>query len=248
MTRRARRTGPAVVFLGPSLPQAQAREVAEAIYLPPAAQGSVIESVQRFDPSVLLIVDGSFQGEPAVRHKEILWALHLGIPVVGAASMGALRAAELWPYMQGVGLIYRWYRRFPFAPDDAVAVLHAPPETGGEALTSALVDLRMTFRAAERHGYISHEFRVRLETAADCLNFRDRTITRVIREAHRAADGGSVAEWERVLSAALVPQKQRDAMLALQLLRQGAIPPPLPISFTPTTVFLRDLEASGLSL
>ena len=71
---------------------AEVAEVADAIWLPPAVQGSIVAAVQQFDPSVMLIIDGGFQSEPAVRHKEILWALSRGIPVIGAASMGALRA------------------------------------------------------------------------------------------------------------------------------------------------------------
>ena len=31
--------------------------------------------------------------------------------------------------MIGVGLIFRWYRRFALLPDDAVAVLYGPPSS-----------------------------------------------------------------------------------------------------------------------
>ena len=44
---------------------------------------------------------GAFASVPAVRHKEILWALSEGIPVIGAASIGALRAAELTAFGNG---------------------------------------------------------------------------------------------------------------------------------------------------
>jgi hypothetical protein len=45
-----------------------------------------------------------FDSTPAVLHKEILWAMDRGVGVSGAASMGALRAAELhWYGMVGVG-------------------------------------------------------------------------------------------------------------------------------------------------
>ncbi len=117
---------PKLVFTGPTLSHAEAQRAADVICLAPAVQGSVVAAVQRYDPAAILIVDGGFQSEPAVRHKEILWAISQGVPVIGAASMGALRAAELHPHMRGVGLVYRWYRRNAFAPDDAVAVLHGP--------------------------------------------------------------------------------------------------------------------------
>ena len=72
------------------------------IYLPPAEQGSVVRAVRAYQPRAIVLIDGSFGKVPAVRHKEILWALAKGIPVFGRASMGALRAAELAGFgMQG---------------------------------------------------------------------------------------------------------------------------------------------------
>src|SRR6185369_7357538 len=134
--------------------------------------------------SCIVIIDGAFQSVPAVRHREILWALHKGIPVVGAASMGALRAAELDRHgMVGVGEIYRWYRRFAFAPDDWVAVLHEPVEFGSQPLTIAHVDLRKTVRKARRNGLIDESLRRRLETVARGLHYRERTWRAIVDEA-----------------------------------------------------------------
>jgi hypothetical protein len=246
MASNEARSGAAVVFLGPTLSPAEARDVLDAVYLPPAAQGSIVRAVQRFDPVAILIIDGSFQGEPAVRHKEILWALSRGTPVIGAASMGALRAAELFPDMRGVGLIYRWYRRFAFAPDDAVAVLYGPPEVNSAALTLALVDLLMTFRAAERRGLISHDFRQRLDAAARRLNFRERTMERIVAEA--MPRDRPAQEWAKVLGAALVEQKKRDALDALRLMKEGAFPLPRRVPFTMTAAFARDLKHAGISI
>jgi hypothetical protein len=247
MTLDAGATGHAVVFLGPTLSPAKARKTLDAVYLPPAAQGSIVRAVQSYDPGAILIIDGSFQGEPAVRHKEILWALSRGVPVVGAASMGALRAAELSPHMQGVGLIYRWYRRFAFAPDDAVAILHGPPEVNSAALTLAEVDLRMTFRAAERSGLISRDFRVKLDYVVRRLNFRDRTMERIVAEALPQTYDRPTGEWVRTLNSALVEQKKRDAMQALRLLKSGAfVSRPGPVNFVMTAAFARDLEQSGI--
>jgi hypothetical protein len=234
-----------MVFLGPTLTEAEAKKIVDAVILPPAAQGSIVRAVIRYHPSAIVIIDGTFQGEPAVRHKEILWALSRGIPVLGAASMGALRAAELSPHMQGIGLVYRWYRRFAFAPDDAVAVLHGPPDLGSRPFTIAEVDLRMTFRAAERRGAITRDERLRLAAAAAQLNFRDRTIARVAErvaaEGHRRA-----AEWTALLSASLVEQKKRDAVQALELVKRCGLPKPHRVPFTMTAAFARDLEDAGI--
>jgi hypothetical protein len=237
---------PKLVFIGPTVSHAETLEVVEAICLPPAVQGSIISAVQQFDPSAILIVDGGFQSQPAIRHKEILWAIAKGVPVIGAASMGALRAAELFPYMQGVGLIYRWYRRFAFAPDDAVAVLHGPLEVNFAPLTHALIDLRMTVRRACRQHMISPEHRAKLESAAQDLNFRERTLARMVRGAlaHEGADN-----CHEILVAAFVQQKKRDALDAFRLLRDGLFrpPPDLP-DFKLTAAFVKDLDDAGLAL
>ncbi len=146
-----------IVFLGPSLSLAEARRIVQADFRPPAGQGDIFRACAAGPPAIALI-DGIFRDAPTVRHREILWALSQGIPVFGAASMGALRAAELSSQgMIGVGLIYRWYRRFALLPDDAVAVTHAPAELGGQALSGALVDIRRSLKAAVRRGQLSGE-------------------------------------------------------------------------------------------
>ena len=66
--------GDIAVLLGPTLPVAEARTHLDAIYLPPAEQGSVFRAVVEHRPAVLAIIDGAFAQRPAVRHKEILWA------------------------------------------------------------------------------------------------------------------------------------------------------------------------------
>src|SRR5262245_46471096 len=107
---------PIAVFLGPTLAPDVAAKHLDACYLPPAEQGAIFDAAKRLNPRGIALIDGAFAKVPAVRHKEILWAISRGIPVFGAASMGALRAAELHAYgMRGHGLIYRWYRAMPFA-------------------------------------------------------------------------------------------------------------------------------------
>ena len=239
-----------VVFLGPTMTSAEAEELVEAIYLPPASQGSIVQAVRRYNPSAVLLIDGTFQAEPAVRHKEILWAMARGVTMIGAASMGALRAAELAPYgMLGVGLIFRWYRRFKLLPDDAVAVLHGPQELGARALTHALVDLRMTFRGAQRAGLIDRPLREKLAAAARSLGFRERTLARVAKVV-LDDDLPEAATLTARLQGCFVDQKRKDARQALQFLANGPLRPPSPSvrpkTFVTTTAFLRDLRHAGI--
>ncbi|MBV9280357.1 MAG: TfuA-like protein, partial [Chloroflexi bacterium] len=120
----------AYIFLGPTLAVEEAQCVLDAVYHPPVSQGDVYRA-SLHHPSAIGIVDGSFEMVPAVWHKEILWAMTRGIHVFGAASMGALRAAELAAFgMEGVGAIFEAYCRGFLEDDDEVAVRHGPAQVG----------------------------------------------------------------------------------------------------------------------
>ena len=77
--------GQIAVLLGPTLPLAEARSHLDALYLPPAEQGSVFRAVLEHRPSAIAIVDGVFAQRPAVRHGQHNNDLnrYLYSPVVG---------------------------------------------------------------------------------------------------------------------------------------------------------------------
>lgn len=222
-----------IVFLGPSLRRDTARMILDADYRPPAGQGDLLRAAQERPPAIALI-DGIFKDAPTVRHREILWALSEGIPVFGAASMGALRAAELWRQgMLGAGLIYRWYRRFHLLPDDAVAVTHGPAEIGSPPLSDALIDIRRALKAAQRAGNITAQERCDLEATERLKTFPLRRIPSVAVEATAS-------------------QKATDAKVLLRLLAGHAQRHdwPKPDATTPALVhaWLDDLADSDITL
>ena len=102
-----------VVFAGPSMHGADAagRALLERCDVwAPAGRGDVLRALST-QPRALVLIDGYFHRVPAVTHQELLYALDAGVPVFGAASMGALRAAELERFgMTGVGRIFAAYR------------------------------------------------------------------------------------------------------------------------------------------
>ena len=214
----------AVVFLGPSLPQSDAIEYTDAVILPPARRGDVVRAIAKHDPETVLIVDGYFEQVPSVWHKEILWALSQGRTVAGAASMGALRAAELDQFgMIGVGRIYTAYAtgRFepfedPFEDDDEVAVLHGPAETG-YAGTEAMVDVRATLAAACASGITTASQMHALATLAKAQFYKRRTWGTVLNAASELPPETrlNLQSW---LQEHRVQQKRLDA---IDLLRQN---------------------------
>jgi hypothetical protein len=238
--------GSILVFLGPSVKRQEAEAVLDAVFLPPASQGDILLAAHAFRPRAMVLIDGQFEDRPSVRHQEILWALANGIVMIGAASIGALRAAELYPFgMTGVGVIYRWYRRWPLAPDDAVAIQSAPRELGFVPLTDAMVDLHATFSLMARTKSISQLERDRLTDIARSMNFRDRSLRTVLAKAgwqgHRIEQAASQ----------IFRLKREDALQALssapQFLLEG-IKPRFPWSWTKTDTFLRDLDSSRIDI
>jgi hypothetical protein len=232
-----------VVFLGPSLPIGEARGILDSRYLPPARRGDIVRAVRAHRPEVIALVDGYFEQVPSVWHKEILWALDSGIRVCGAASMGALRAAELAQFgMIGAGRIFDAYRSGRFAPfdepfedDDEVAVVHGPGDVGYPA-TEALVDIRATLAAAADAGLLTAAQRDAVAAAAKALFYKGRT-WRAVLDAARPVVGPRaflrMAEW---LPANRVRQKALDAALLLGRIRDG-----LPAAEPPRFRFERTL-------
>jgi hypothetical protein len=219
------------LFVGPTLPRAEIAALGDFVCLPPVAQGDVLRSAKA-RPHAIGIVDGYFDGVPAVWHKEILWALTQGIHVFGSASMGALRAAELHPFgMRGVGRIFEAYRSGEIEDDDEVAVLHGPAETGYVALSEPLVNIRVTMEEAERAGVVGPEMRAALTGRAKDLFYHERSWERILATAGVATDDmRRLCEW---LPTGRVDQKQRDARAMIGAMREflAADPGPLRPTF-----------------
>jgi hypothetical protein len=214
----------AVVFLGPTLPHEEAARVLDATYLPPARQGDVFRAVRAYRPRAIGLIDGAFLDVPAVWHRELLWAMSEGVHVLGAASMGALRAAELAPLgMRGAGRIFEAFRDgrwptddAPFEDDDEVAVIHAPVEAGARPLSDALVDLRATLDGAVIAGVIDEAAARTLVATMKALHFPQRSFARLDEEARIRLDGVTAVRLSEWLARNRVSQKRLDAIVLLQ--------------------------------
>ncbi len=227
------------VFAGPTISRADAESLLDAKVLPPVAQGDVFRASKEL-PFAIGIVDGYFERTPAVWHKEILWALSRGIHVFGAASMGALRAAELSAFgMKGVGSIFEAFHSGEIEDDDEVAVAHSDASTGYRATSEAMVNIRATFRRAEHEGVIAAPSRAKLEAVAKGLWYPDRAYPLVF--AHAVEQGLAAKEVDGVrafVAGHRVDQKRVDAIAMLEAMGRcvaaGASPPPVKFSFSHT--------------
>lgn len=215
----------AILFIGPSLPERDPVERPGFERRPPAAQGDVYRATLE-KPRAIGIVDGYFHGVPAVWHKEILWAMTRGIHVFGAASMGALRAAELHPFgMRGVGRIFEAYRDGALTDDDEVALTHGPEGLGYLNLSEPMVNIRATLESAVSEDLIADLTRTELLALAKAQYYQSRTWETVLAaaesDAERAEDVAALRAW---LPAGTIDQKRQDArelIVALARLLDG---------------------------
>ncbi|MFI9275830.1 TfuA-like protein [Kitasatospora sp. NPDC052896] len=229
------------VFLGPSLPVEQARAVLDAHYLPPVSCGDVTELVlDREPPSVIGIVDGLFEQVPAVWHKEILFAMSRGVRVVGASSMGALRAAELHAFgMDGVGSVFEDFRDGRLTDDDEVTIVHAPGEDGYRPLSEAMVNLRAGLAGARQAGAIGAATHDALLAAAKRTFYPDRSWGQVYADGRKAGLPQAELDALREHVRTTRPDAKRDDALALlarirDLVAEGVQPPVCAFDFEPT--------------
>jgi len=231
-----------IVFAGPSIYGLPPAQVAGFELRPPAACGDLLLA-GRDGARVIGLIDGVFGDTASVWHKEILSLLADGIAVYGAASMGALRAAECHPFgMIGVGAIFEDYRSGARVADGDVAVLHAPAALGFAPLTLALVDAEAIVADLRARGDVAGAEAERLLASARRLGFRDRTWPAVLENAGLAS-ATTAAAVER--AAATMPgRKAADAAALLERLR-AAVPDAVPWrgGRLSRTLFLAALDA-----
>ncbi|TCA62131.1 TfuA-like protein [Rhizobium leguminosarum] len=209
-----------IIFAGPSLPDAASLAGEGIGVLPPATQGDVLAAVEQ-GANVIGLIDGGFEYAAPVWHKEILRALSLGVAVLGAASMGALRAAECHSFgMIGIGRIFEDYRTGRLVDDAAVALTHAPSALGSKPLTVPLVNVSATLDVMQDSGQLASGLRQELEDAASVIFFKKRTWRAVVEQCAGLAE----PDRPRLLAALLsnaVDQKRSDALELLKAVQDA---------------------------
>ena len=226
---------------GPSLrPEARARWPGVE-WLPPATAGDVAALLDD-PPDILCLIDGLFDARPAPWHKELMLLMAAGTTVLGASSMGALRAAELDRHgMIGIGAIYAAYRDGRLTGDDEVALIHATERLGWAPLSVPLVEARATLIAACRRGLVTPAQARELRSAAAAMYFSDRDWPALQKQwiAQGLCDAAAEA-----LEQLHVPLKERDAAACIEAALQA--PAREPVARPPVTWFVMQLlEARG---
>lgn len=228
-----------ILFAGPSLYGADF-DLDDVELYPPAKRGDLIRAANR-GVTVIGLVDGLYGETYAVQHKEVLYALSLGIQVLGGASMGALRAAECHSFgMVAIGDIAHRYLEGDLIDDAAVAIVHGPPELGSPPLSEALVDAEATLEHLSDLALIdASELRLLLIQARG-LFFRDRTVEAMASAVPLRAKTIETLYWQHRQSL-----KQTDAIKVLEAVKackNARLPPPTDWTLTYSRSLLQLLD------
>jgi len=228
-----------VIFAGPSIFGVDMGRYSAFSLCGPAAAGDILRAVRDGFRRIGLI-DGLYGDTAAVWHKEILYALANGVAVYGAASMGALRAAECAAFgMTGIGSIFEEYASGARTSDADVALSHAPEELGFRPITLALVDAEATIGAAAQDDPQADHSALLLSARA--VHFSRRTWKTIVRGA--GFDGDEAGRLVETLRRCEQHRKRSDAGLLLEtMLRRTGRPVELPTWKFQDTMFFRALE------
>ena len=169
----------------------------------------------------VLLIDGLFLQAASVRHREILCLLERGVTVAGSSSMGALRAAELWPYgMRGYGEIFRLYRDGEIDGDDEVAIVHGTREDGYRGYSEPLVNIRIALRDAAADGVLAAGQARLMAELATAMPFRSRSF--------RALEDAALAQSRPAQSGPSGPGAWRTTPMPRRATRGSCSPRPRP--------------------
>jgi hypothetical protein len=122
---------------------------------PPVKRGDLQTVLEQDEnPKTILILDGLYGGNLAVTPTECRRLLFGGWTLIGASSMGALRASDLWSVgMIGIGEVYNMFRLGYLRSDADVAVTYSAVDY--TECTASIVHVRAILSAMEKQQLIS---------------------------------------------------------------------------------------------
>lgn len=196
-----------IVFVGPSLPKARDFIPPDIDLRPPACQGDVMQALADGATAIGLI-DGQFAMAAPVWHKELLFALSKNVQVLGASSMGALRAAECAAFgMIGIGKIFQDFASGKRVDDADVALTYGPAELGYPAMSLPLVNVHATIDRISELAMLSEAQCRDLRDAAGRIFFKRRSWKTIAQAADMDID-----TLKAVLETCWIDQKKLDAI------------------------------------
>lgn len=172
-----------IVFVGPTIPLALASTILpDAVFRPPLQRGGLDDIP---GGTVVGIIDGLLAETMAISPGEIREAIARGVIVFGAASMGALRAAEI-PQVIGIGRVFEMYRSGLIERDDEVVVM-VNPDTF-EPWTVPMVNVRYAVERLVRSGTLRQDDGDAILQSGLALHYSERTYENILGRSRLAAN------------------------------------------------------------
>lgn len=170
-----------IVYLGPTLSREEASKILDADYRDPAKKGDFLRLAHTSDEKRYVgFIDGVFLHDYPPSPIEVYHlATRKNIELVGASSLGALRAVELEKFgMKGIGKIFQLYKNGIINADDEVAVTFVRGKN--ILLSEAMIDIRFNLFLAYKKGIISRQTKKRFVKVAKNIYFPFRNYDDII--------------------------------------------------------------------
>lgn len=175
-----------IVYLGPTLSREEAIKILDADYRDPAKKGDFLMLSRDSDEKKYVgFVDGVFLHDYPPSPIEVYHlATRKNIELIGASSLGALRAVELEKFgMKGIGKIFQLYKNGIINADDEVAVTFV--RENNILQSEAMIDIRFNLFLAYKKGIITNQTKKRFAKIAKNIYFPFRNYEDIIKLTHQ---------------------------------------------------------------
>ena len=175
-----------IIYLGPTLSREKAIKILDADYRDPAKKGDFLMLSQDSDEKKYVgFIDGVFLHDYPPSPIEVYHlATRKNIELIGASSLGALRAVELEKFgMKGIGKIFQLYKNGIINADDEVAVTFT--RENNILQSEAMIDIRFNLFLAYKKGIITNQTKKRIAKIAKNIYFPFRNYEDIIKLTQR---------------------------------------------------------------
>lgn len=175
-----------IVYLGPTLSREEAIKILDADYRDPAKKGDFLMLSRDSDEKKYVgFVDGVFLHDYPPSPIEVYHlATRKNIELIGASSLGALRAVELEKFgMKGIGKIFQLYKNGIINADDEVAVTFS--RENNILQSEAMIDIRFNLFLAYKKRIITNQTKKRIAKIAKNIYFPFRNYEDIIKLTHQ---------------------------------------------------------------
>lgn len=175
-----------IIYLGPTLSREKAIKILDADYRDPAKKGDFLMLSQDSDEKKYVgFIDGVFLHDYPPSPIEVYHlATRKNIELIGASSLGALRAVELEKFgMKGIGKIFQLYKNGIINADDELAVTFT--RENNILQSEAMIDIRFNLFLAYKKGIITNQTKKRIAKIAKNIYFPFRNYEDIIKLTQR---------------------------------------------------------------